>query len=123
MNVTEWVIVGAFVLLLAYDGVVAYLHAPTESQVLRDWAWKWSTVPLIAGILCGHWFGNQVKVSGSAWINAVPILLGYILWDMLLQKFAKESLEKWYRYPLIHVVVGILVGMFLWGQEYGASIL
>lgn len=115
MTVTGWVIVGTIVLLLGYDAIVGLIKQPTESQVLRDWGWRWNTLPFCAGFLLGHWFFPRVAVSFTAWGYAIPILLILLVWDIAWWQIKGDE-RAWYRWPGWYALLGIPAGVFLWGQ-------
>ena len=52
------VIVGALVVLIAYDVYAAVRQAPgqTISEVIWHASLKRPVIPFAAGVLCGHWF-------------------------------------------------------------------
>lgn len=121
MNITELVIIATFVLLIAYDVIAGKINQPTESMVLREWGWRWNTVPFLAGFLIGHWFFPRREVDVSGWMWVLPILGGLIVFDILWGRFGRNS-RPWFRFPGWYVLLGIPVGMFLWGQASVESV-
>jgi hypothetical protein len=120
MSITGWVIIATIVLLLVYDGIVGLLKQPTESQVLREWGWKFNTLPFCAGFLLGHWFFPRVSVSFTAWGYAIPLLVGLLAWDIAWGHYASNR-RAWFRWPGWYALLGIPAGVFLWGQVSGEA--
>lgn len=124
MTITGYFLIAITILTVVLDIVLPPNGQPTESQVLRDWAWRWNTIPFIAGFLIGHWFGNRYTVSYSAWGYALGFIVAELLTDVAVRLWAgpyelrDHPLWRWFRHPLFHALAGIPIGMFLWGQSY-----
>ena len=55
MGLTDWVMIGSTVALVAFDIVVAVTGKPTISQKVRSYAGKYPMIPFALGVLIGHW--------------------------------------------------------------------
>lgn len=117
MSGTQIFIIVIILAVLVYDGLVSSLNQPTESTVMRAWAWKFNTFPFAAGLVLGHWFFNIPHPNYSAWGYAIPILGALGVWDLTWHFISKDKPEHpWYRWPGFYALIGIVAGMFLWGQ-------
>ena len=119
MTLTHLVLILNSVFLLVYDYFGPKFGNPSESTVIRDLASKWTILPFIAGLLIGHWFGPRQQVTYSAWGNSVPFLILLLVFDIYWNINYTDYV--WYRYPLFYVLMGIPVGMYLWGKAVSWS--
>lgn len=121
MNLTEAIILGAFVLLLGYDGLTAQISQPTESRVLLALAMSYSTIPLMFGILVGHWFFGHYQAPQvfqsllNLNLGPLPFLAVSLIFDVLFNHFTTNSYPFW-RYPGIYSLIGIPIGSIFWYQ-------
>ena len=58
MNLTDKVVLGAVALLLLYEGWTLINGTPNDTISESVWALaqRYSLVPFLVGLLCGHWF-------------------------------------------------------------------
>jgi hypothetical protein len=66
-NITIGVMIGALVVLLAYD-VWAGLTAGTNATIswqIWTYSHKWPILPFSVGVLCGHFFFTQTSSSAK----------------------------------------------------------
>lgn len=115
MNITQALILMVTAFLLIYDAGSMGWGEPTESMVLRDWAWKANTLPFVWGLLCGHWFAPRQHIAHSGWMYSLPIILAMIIYDVFYNKF--DGSKRWFRWGIIWVIIGIPIGSWLWGQH------
>lgn len=109
---TTAVVVGTTAALILYDVYLATHHKTTESRVVTDYAWRYSTIPLLAGALCGHLFVNQPSPKNRVWPWGLAILGGVLTWDL-----TKGDGKSWVRHPGIWLGIGIGTGALTWGQR------
>lgn len=126
-RITTGIIIGVTVLLIVWDVVLTqWKDARTESRLLANWSRDWTIIPYAWGVLGGHWFwfwGAPVPDENIrvAFYIAISILI--LISDAILYYVRQEFLylpPRWVQYmrhPLCMVIVGILVGHFLWGQR------
>lgn len=124
MTITGYILIVSFLALLVLDAFLPKNGQPTESQLLKDWGWRWNTIPWIAGFLVGHWFGSRYTVSYSAWGYGLGVLMAELAVDVVIRVWVgpydlrDHPTWRWFRYPLFHSLYAIPIGMFLWGQSY-----
>jgi hypothetical protein len=111
MTAEQWAIIGAFVFLLTWTIVSAATGRKTISRTLWDWSLKWNSIPLLAGILIGHWF-----VPGPSWAihnlgaTLIPLSISCLL-DVIHNKY-----QRLFRNRLFFFTVGLATGALLWSQ-------
>lgn len=114
MNFTQWFVVFVTAALLIFDGVNSLFGLPSESTVIRQWAWSLTLIPFSVGCIIGHWFFPGHGITNSAWGNCLPFMVLLLGFDLLWMKFG-GGVHPWYRYPGWYFVLGVPVGMLVWG--------
>lgn len=115
MTLTQVVILLTFALLCLYTGYAHTFGQRAISPTIRDMAWRFNTVPLVAGVLMGHWFmPNSIAFSHRVG-GVLPIIIVVALLDISWNT-AENGRRAAFRWPGIWVVVGIVSGALLWSQ-------
>jgi hypothetical protein len=115
-NWTIGIMAGTVVALIAWDVIVAKEGSSTESQLLKNFAWQYSVIPYILGILIGHWFFNhEGSWNQSLWPVAFGSIGIVLTWDLLKPHNNSKGIE---RYPGIWFAVGVPMGAVFWGQRH-----
>lgn len=119
MSLTGGILLWVFIGLIIYTGVARKFRLPTISMTMRDTAWRYNNVAFLSGILFGHWWVNlQNPIADNVGIVLIPwlVYLGVdIYWNV------KDLGNPWYRWPILHALLGILAGALLWGQGHGSG--
>jgi len=103
--------------LILYDVLLSVKHESTESQVITTYAWRYSSIPFILGILIGHWlFTHESQWNMNVWPLAAVAMGAVIAWD--ISKLNKSTDHSWTRYPGLWFAIGIPVGALLWSQRH-----
>lgn len=113
--ITRILVIASAVIWLIWDVMAMPNGNPTESMVIRDWAHSMTWLPLVCGILMGHWFLNNVGINHDLKF-VLPLLLVCILGDVAYHFFGPAIHPLW-RNPILYVALGVPVGAFLWGQN------
>lgn len=111
---THYLLLAIAIVMIVYDPIAAKCDLPTESRVIMDWGWRFNAVPFLLGVLMGHWFFPRQNGSGFGWMIALPFWSALWGWDIAYGHFWGS--RRWFRYPGIFVLLGMPVGMYLWGQ-------
>lgn len=121
--ITVSIILGTFVVWIGWDIILAQNGEATESMILSDWAAVSVFFPNLIGFLCGHWFFRRRNLWLSGWMWALPVWGALIASDLMCFFFADKTttLYHWTRFPLWYLLVGIVMGSYLWGQGDGDS--
>lgn len=120
MNFTQWFVIGIVVLLLVYDGIVGWIGQPSESTMIRDWAWQFNTVPFVMGIVSAHWFFPRQSWNNPVVGKTLPFIAILALYDFLWWKYGASE-PRWFRYPGMYFLLGMPVGVWLWAAQHSAS--
>lgn len=128
MNLTQFVILACFILLLGYDALVSSIGQPTESRVLMSLSFDFPSIALMFGILLGHWFWphkaepqmfhSLLKLN----LGPIPFLLLSFGFDFLHNHFYPNSYPAW-RFPGFYTLLGIPIGSLFWYQINASSLL
>ena len=114
-----WVSVA--VLLVAWD-VVPFMdpvRGDTLSEVLAKWGLKMFSLPMMFGVLCGHFFFLRDNVRQKPRV-LLPIGAGVIGADVLSRVLSggiAYHLQLAQAYPWVWCLVGIPLGALLWPQS------
>lgn len=111
-SATTGIMVASAAALIAWDIYLATHHKTTESRLLTNVSWKYSTLPLLAGGFCGHLFLNQAKPKNRLWPWGFAIVSGVLAWDL-----TRRDSKNWTRHPAIWFGVGFGAGALTWGQS------
>lgn len=115
---TTLIMAGVVGALIVWDVIVAREHGDTESQIIKSYAWQYSIIPYVLGILIGHWlFNHSADWSTDMWPYALASAGAVLAWD-LLRPVGPSVDKNWTRYPGIWFAVGVPVGAFFWGQRF-----
>lgn len=114
MNTTQIFVIGMLILTLAMDVVLIKDHLHSESQEIRDWALRWTWLPLGLGIVLGHWCFPGHMINGDLKV-VLPSMLLLFIGDLCYHHFEGEA-RVWWRYPGLYALAGIPIGLFFWGQ-------
>lgn len=119
-SITGLIILVAFVLLLGWTSVSLSVYGQrTISMEMRDWAWKYNSVSYFGGVLFGHWWVNlQSPIAFDAKYPLI-LLAFYIALDLIF--YFKNWDSRWYRWPVIHMVIGVTIGALFWGLKHGSA--
>jgi hypothetical protein len=125
--ITTGILIGVSTLLIVWDVVLTrWKGAKTESRLLANWARDWTVIPYAWGVLGGHWFWFwETSVPDEMVRVAFYIVLSVLLLalDIAFYRLREAYLfipPKWVQYirhPLVALVLGVLVGHYLWGQR------
>jgi hypothetical protein len=102
--------------LIIWDIFLAKQHATTESQIITQTAWKYSSIPFVAGVLIGHWFFTHTSYSqANLWPVMAASVAAVVVWDIVRPPVAGNSMT---RYPGLWFCVGVPIGAIFWGQRH-----
>ena len=117
-KVTKILLVVVASVLILYDFIpfMDQERGDTISEVILFYAMRSFTLPVVFGVLCGHffwaWEGHYPKpkilVSGLAFVVLLDVLSH--VFDIGLLRFAQT-------YPILWFVPGIPLGHFFWPQQ------
>ncbi len=114
---TATILLSTVVVLIAWDVFLASKSATTESQMITNIAWHYSSIPFMMGVLIGHWlFTHYMGTPASLWPYMAASVGAVLAWDLL-----RPNDKSWVRYPGIWFAVGVPVGAFFWGQKYNPA--
>jgi hypothetical protein len=111
---TNSLIGATMALWIWWDVFLAMNGGPTESMIMRDWGKVSTFWPHLWGFLIGHWFFPRQSQWKSGWMWGLAFWGVLLAWDILWAQFV--GTRPWYRYEGFWVLVGILSGMYFWGQ-------
>lgn len=115
MSLGEWLIVLTFISWILYD-VITLGKQKTLSQIIKDSAWKCTAFPACFGFLIGHWFGSRDFNGPTGFGYAIPFFGALGIFDILWEK--TNGSRAFFRHPLIYVVLGIIMGVLVWPQNW-----
>lgn len=100
--------------LVIYNIVIVLEPSPhdTVSALLFDWGRRYPTVPLVTGILCGHWFWpprHHVPAFGPWALLVWGTIFAGLDWFNVIPEMPAA----------LPLVTGFALGGWLWGYEKG----
>lgn len=112
-NITKILLTIIAVVLISYDFIPFYnnIVGDTISEVIKDYALRYLTLPLVFGTLMGHFFApvNDAK--------QYPKILLSILISSLCIDLVNHIYFQYCIYPFIPFLIGLPIGMNLWQQR------
>jgi len=118
MTLTDWLIIGLYVLIGGSDVILMLRGRQTYSARKKRWFRKVAFVPWSWGVFAGHWGGPTLPwVAGSAWIS-ISVLTGvgvaltgvHKLWAWYI-----DTTPPWWSF-IVYLAIGVPCGMLLWPQ-------
>lgn len=88
---------------------------PQISKEEAFWGEQINTVPFLWGVLQGHWWGLFKTPITTAWGWCIPFILTQVLVDVLSNIYGWNHMG--WRWPLLHLYTGTIVGSIFWGQR------
>lgn len=116
ITIVEWTIITCFFLLLGTTILAAVHRKRTVSSSIKHWGNDYTWFSFMFGSLMGHWFFPNLPghVDEVQYLLLLFLLIG--LGDYLHGKKIVVY-PKWLRYSGLWFVLGIIAGMYLWGQR------
>lgn len=112
-RLTQILVLVTLVILIVYDIVIRIEPTPddTISEVMWTWVTQHPTVPVVLGVILGHWVWPPRK-TGTAFGPAVLAVWGVILAiaDIVGVVPAIQ--------PIIPFIGGLVLGGWLWGPTH-----
>jgi len=116
-TITGTILVLTAAIWIAWDIVVFVdpARGDTESELIAEYGMKLFSLPMIFGVLCGHFFilrdGVKPKPKILLPVAGVVIMLDVLAWTCVPQiRMAHEWSWAW-------LLIGIPVGALLWPQS------
>jgi hypothetical protein len=108
-QITKIILIIVAILLVTWNVSMIFMDETDHyiSSIIRDYSWKFQTIPLTLGVLIGHWLTGFEKIilkSRSFWL--FPIGIVSMMLDIL-------HLISWTP-PLIPFIIGAFIGWFFW---------
>ena len=108
-RITTCVVIATIAILAIYDTVI--LLEPTQgdtiSEIVRQWASDYGSVPFGVGVLVGHWFWPRAGV-----LRSIPALL--VVCALMLGADLLTTLRFM---PVVNLILGAVAGGVFWGPE------
>ena len=106
------------VVWVAWD-VIAFMdpaRGDTESEVIAWLGLRSFSIPMLYGVLAGHFFFLNDKRKPRPWIT-IPIGLCCIAADIVSHVMDVELLQQLQTWPWIWALAGIPIGALFWTQS------
>lgn len=120
VRITERVVQVTVILWIVWDviAVVLWGGIATESVAIGGWAERIGTIPLVAGILCGHFFWKVPKET-TYWKYRYPVLVAIGVISMLTDLIVYRVVQTAYPLGVVAALppVGYFLGHLLWAQK------
>jgi len=111
---TKIMIISVFCFAVIYDITIVLIdRSATISKIIQRSSLDYPSIALLFGILAGHFFWPMMIIELEYWKYSLPILsvlfISFLIIDILLG-LPNTALLLW-------VLLGILLGHFLWPQN------
>jgi hypothetical protein len=120
VRITERVVQVTVILWIVWDiiAILIWGAVATESVAIGNWAENMGTIPMAAGVLCGHFFWKVPK-DKKLWKYRHLVLVAFALLMMTLDFLMYRIGQSSYSMEAVAIFpfVGYMLGHWFWPQH------